>query len=624
MKNPGDARENILLSAEIAARKDAEAQLKEVRLQLESQIALNTELNRNLALCERAIEASPNAMLITNAVAPDFLIEYVNPAFETTTGYTAAEALGRNCRFLQGDDLDQPGVEEIRQALMEQREGNAILRNYRKDKTLFWNHLYVAPLRDANGVVTNFVASQYDVTAFKNHENKLSYLAHHDELTSLPNRAFLRHLVLQAIGSAKRHNGQIWVLFIDLDRFKIINDSLGHSGGDAILQIISDRLLNTSRESDIVARWGGDEFVVVMREQPSSTLALTALQQMMAAIVQPIPFRDQEFSLSCSMGVSRYPHDSDDVDTLLDCADIAAYHVKSNGGNDFSFHTGHMNEIAVNRLKTETDLRGAIERDEFILHYQAQVDLESGRAIGVEALIRWNHPERGLLYPCDFIGIAEETGSIVSIGAWVLRAACLQNREWQKAGLPRVRMAVNLSARQFAQHDLGNSIALILAEVGLPPGDLEIELTESLIMGDVEEAIGVLRDIKSLGVTISVDDFGTGYSSLSYLKRLPLDVLKIDRSFVSDLDTGGDDATAIVTSIITLAHALKLKVIAEGVETVRQLDYLRRTGCDQMQGYYFGRPIIAAEFAQLLRSGHHLETNSAFEKGQKSSTTRFQ
>jgi diguanylate cyclase (GGDEF)-like protein len=474
----------------------------------------------------------------------------------------------------------------------------------------------VAPVHDADGIVTNFVASQYDVTAFKNHENKLSYLAHHDELTSLPNRAFLRHLLLQAIGSAKRHNGQIWLMFIDLDRFKTIIDSLGHSGGDAILQIISDRLLNASRESDIVARWGGDEFVVVVREQPSSTLALAALQRMMAAIKNPIPFRDQEFSVSCSMGVSRYPQDSDNVDTLLDCADIAAYYVKRNGGDDFSFHTDHMNELAVRRLKTEADLRGAIERDEFILHYQAQVDLTSGRAIGVEALIRWNHPERGLLYPCDFIAIAEETGLITSIDAWTLRAACRQNKEWQIAGLPRVRMAVNLSARQFAQHNLGDSIALILAEVGLSATDLEIELTESLIMDDVEEAITVLRDIKALGVTISVDDFGTGYSSLSYLKRLPLDVLKIDRSFVSDLDTGGDDATAIVTSIITLAHALKLKVIAEGVETAGQLNYLRNSGCDQMQGYYFGRPIIAAEFAQLLYSDQHLVPNNAAIYGQ--------
>ncbi|MGZ9709297.1 putative bifunctional diguanylate cyclase/phosphodiesterase [Glaciimonas sp. GNP009] len=564
------------------------------------------KLNFALTLRHSAIEASAHPMIVTSAIAPDFNIEYVNPAFERITGYWNAEVIGKNCKFLQGTDQNQPELEEIRAALREQREGNSVLRNYRKDGSIFWNHLYVAPVSNNQGIVTHFVASHYDITVAKNNEAKLMRMAYHDELTGLPNRALLRDRLLQALALAARYSSQVWVLFISLNRFKTVNHSFGHKGSDSVLMIIAHRLRDAIRESDTLARWGDDEFVIVMPEKPAGKLAIAVLQRMIAVVNRAIVFGGQEFFLNCSMGVTRYPQDGEHVDMLLDRADIAAHHAKRKGDNDFQFHTVDMSKLALKRLRIEADLRLAIEREEFVLHYQPQVDLGSGFINGMEALIRWQHPKQGLLYPADFIDIAEETGLIIPIGAWVLRAACTQNKQWQEEGLPSIKVAVNLSLRQFTQQNLAQSFAEILDDIGLSPKELELELTESLIMSNVDQAIAVLRDIKALGVAISVDDFGTGYSSLSYLKLLPIDMLKIDRTFVSDIGAGDGDDAYIVTSIITLAHALKLRVIAEGVETLQQLNYLRRNGCDEMQGYFFSKPLSAEAFAQILRSGKRL------------------
>ena len=552
-----------------------------------------------------SIDSSANAMVITRAAPPNYIIEYVNPAFERITGYSAADVIGRNCNFLQGEDRDQTGIDEIRLGLREQRAANAVLRNYRKDGTLFWNHLFIAPVRGADGAVSHFVASQYDITEAKQLEAELLHLAHHDELTGLPNRALLRDRLLHAIASARRDGSRIWIAFLSLDRFKAINDSFGHGGGDSFLKVIAARLQGAIRGANTAARWGSDEFAILMAEPNEGRLATAALERVMAAVNVPIPYEGQEVVLTCSIGVAAYNDDGLDVDTLLERADIASFHAKKDGGNRFRFHTADMNQKALARLRTEADLRLALKRDEFVLHYQPQIDLASGRIIGMEALVRWQHPERGLVSPLEFISIAEETGLIVPIGNWVLRTACLQNRQWQREGLRPIRVAVNLSARQFARENLAESVAAILSEIGLAPTDLELELTESLVMTDVERGIGVLRALKQLGVRIAVDDFGTGYSSLAYLRRLPIDVLKIDRSFVTDIGSGDGDGDAIVASVIALAHTLKLKVVAEGVETVEQLDYLRQNHCDEMQGYYFSKPVPADAFAELLRTDRH-------------------
>jgi len=558
-----------------------------------------------LRLRERAIEASTNAIIIANARRPGFPVEYVNPAFERMTGYTAAEMLGRSLSVLHAGDRNQPGLAELRAILSEQREGDATLRNYRKDGTPFWSRVHLAPVRDERGAVSHFVAAKYDITETRQYQERLEFQAHHDELTGLPNRNLMRARLNQAIAEAGRRGGSLWVAFLDLDHFKFINDTLGHDAGDMMLRTISERLTHALRAGDTVARLGGDEFVLILPAAGKVPDNAELLQRLMKAVAEPIAINGHRFYPTCSVGIAQYPDDGGDTETLIRHADIAMYHAKANGRDNHQFFTAALNNRAVERLRLEADLRDALERDELVLYYQPQVCLKSGRVVGMEALIRWQHPRLGLVPPGRFIALAEETGLIVPIGNWVLRTACRQNRAWQDAGLGPLRVAVNLSARQFADPELAPAIIAVLTETGLAPRHLEIELTEGLVMADVERTIGVLRQLKAAGLQLSIDDFGTGYSSLSYLKRFPLDVLKIDQSFVRDITTDADGA-AIVTSIIGLAHGLRLHVIAEGVESQAQLDYLRAHDCDQIQGYYFSKPLPAAAMEELLRSGRAL------------------
>lgn len=561
----------------------------------------------------RAVEASSHSMAITSAVGPDFPIEFVNSAFERMTGYRAADVLGHSARILERHDRAQAGLEHIKNALRDGSAADAVVRSYRKDNTFFWNHMFVAPVRDESGVITHVIVSQYDVTKTKDLEARLLYLATHDELTNLPNRTLLRDRLAHAIVSAVRVKQRVWVAFISIGRFKSINESLGHSAGDAFLRHISSRLNNAVRASDTIARWGGDEFVALMLGAAEAPLATAALERIINAVCEPIEHDGQEYVLTCSIGVASSPGDALDADGLLQAADTAAYAAKKEGHNRFRFFHPAATEVALTRLKLESQLRSALKNGQFLLHYQPQVDSSTGRIIGVEALVRWQHPTRGLIRPLEFIQIAEDCGLIVPLGALVLRAACEQNRLWQLAGLPRVRVAVNLSAAQFSRRDLSETIEKILQETGLQGEDLELELTESVVMENVEHGIDALRLLKSLGVSIAVDDFGTGYSSLAYLKRLPIDVLKIDRSFVSDLsDVDGDDA-AIVNSIIALAHTLKMKVIAEGVETVEQLRFLQRHACDEIQGYFISRPLESSACTALLATGFVKNVAVAYE-----------
>ncbi len=581
-------------------------ELKQSNSLLTQELAARREMQQALLLRERAIESSANAIIISSAQAPDYPIIYVNPAFERITGYQAHEVMGQSCRFMRGDDHIQTGLEEIRAALREQRPGRAILRNYHKDGTLFWNDLYLSPVKDADGIVTHFVAAQYDITEMKRYQAELEIQASRDTLTGLANRHLLDDRLKKAIAHADRYRNSVWVLIFDLDRFKLINDSLGRHAGDIVLKTVASRLKSSAREIDTIARFGADEFVLILPQQSDSNLNTDIVQRIMNAVSEYIIVDDRELHITSSVGIAVYPADGNDAEALLTHAGIAMYRAKENGRNNFQFYRSAMNERALDRLRIEGELHSALERGEFLLHYQPQVDLGSGKIVGMEALIRWLHPTLGMISPLNFIGLAEDTGLIVPIGAWVIRTACMQNKAWADAGLGQLRVAVNLSARQFAQKNLVAMIAEVLQESGLAPDRLEIELTESLIMSDVQQAILTLEQLKELGVLLSVDDFGTGYSSLSYLKRFPIDTLKIDQTFVHDITHDADDA-AIVDAIISLAHNLRLTVIAEGVETEDQLNYLRLQGCDEIQGYYFSRPVPSDAFEALLRSRIGLE-----------------
>jgi diguanylate cyclase (GGDEF)-like protein len=444
---------------------------------------------------------------------------------------------------------------------------------------------------------------QYSIER-KRYQVQLEHQANYDALTGLPNRNLLHDRMRQAV-YAQRSARAMAVVFIDLDRFKFVNDSLGHGTGDKLLRGMADRLRDVLREGDTVARLGGDEFVVILNDQSGEEVIFRAMQRIMGEIGKPMTIEGKELFVTCSAGISLYPQDGVDVDTLLKNADAAMYRAKDHGRNNFQFYTSEMNERINERLAMENALRRALERNELLLHYQQKVDLASGAICGAEALVRWNHPEWGLQRPERFIPLAEETGFIVQIGEWVLRETCRQTREWLDRGLEPGLVSVNLSARQFRQDGLVRMVSRILEETRLDSRYLEIELTESMVMHNVAGAIATLHGLKSLGVALSVDDFGTGYSSLAYLKDLPIGTLKIDRSFVRAIRSseGGDASSrdgVIAQAVISLGHALQLKVIAEGVETEPQLRFLRQHGCDEVQGFYFGEPLPPEGHARLL------------------------
>ncbi|CAN5279544.1 EAL domain-containing protein [soil metagenome] len=434
----------------------------------------------------------------------------------------------------------------------------------------------------------------------KDGERQIEYLAYYDVLTALPNRTLLRDRITQAVESATRNGWYMALLTIDLDQFKNINDSLGHAAGDKLLKAVAERLRAQVRKEDTVARIGGDEFVLLLPNLKSIEHSSRVAEKVLADAMLPYFIDHQELHITASIGISICPDNGTGSLALIRCADTAMYEAKAAGRNGFAFFNPEMTKRAFETLRIGNELRHAIENDEFVLHYQPKIDLASGRIIGAEALIRWQHPERGLVFPGYFIGIAEETGLIQPMGEWVMRTACRQNKAWQTAGLPPIGIAVNLSARQFVRSQIEQITAGVLQETGLDARYLELEITESMIMQNAEKAIAVMQALKDIGAKLSIDDFGTGYSSLSYLKRFPIDTLKIDQSFVRDLGDDADDA-AIVTAIIGLAKSLDLRVIAEGVEKKEQLEFLREKGCDEVQGYFFSKPIPAADFEKLLR-----------------------
>ena len=566
--------------------------------------------------------------LVQNSAVPTFVINpehqvlLWNKACEELTGIKAETMLGRDEQWRAFYDHKRPLLADIIiDGTMEQTpeyystfckstfipEGLQAEGWYKKlngfDRYIFFN---AAPIRNSKGELLAVIETLEDITERKRYEEQLEFQANHDELTRLPNRNLLTDRLQQALLVSHRKQQHVAVMFIDLDNFKLINDTLGHDSGDLLLKSAAVRLNGCVRAGDTVARQGGDEFVVVIPELASVDVASQIAGKIQQTMSQPLRIHEHELVITCSIGISIFPRDGEDLQTLMKHADIAMYKAKDMGRNNFQFFTKEMNARSLGRMTLEKHLRRALDRDELFLYYQPQASLRTGRITGVEALVRWQNPEMGLVLPGSFIPLAEETGLIEPIGEWILRTACAQNKAWHDAGLPAVPVAVNLSARQFRLMNFSNLISRILQETGLDPRFLELEITESVVMQNTNRVTKILNDLKAMGISLTMDDFGTGYSSLSYLKRFPFDKLKIDQSFVVDITTDPESA-AIAKTVIAMARSLRLKVIAEGVETEGQLNYLRSLNCDEIQGYYFSRPVSAEDCSSLLRQGRTVE-----------------
>jgi diguanylate cyclase (GGDEF)-like protein/PAS domain S-box-containing protein len=551
-----------------------------------------------LAMLKRALDATSTGVAIVDVRQADWPAVYVNAALETMSGYAATELLGRNLRFLQGEDRDQPGLEMLRHALREGRDGQVLLRNLRKDGAEYWIDLVVSPVRNAEGELTHYVGSQIDVSERMATEQALAHRATHDELTTLPNRQLFRDRLAQALRESKRFGLNLVVLFVDLDNFKLINDTLGHAAGDELLRTVARRLQGCLRQSDTVARFGGDEFVVLLLGD-AETDVLRVVDRIAEALRRPVELAGSMHYITASIGYARCPQDGDEPGLLLQRADVAMYQAKARGRNCAVGYEPGFDQGATERLFLISQLREALERGEFELHYQPQFRWD-GRAQGMEALLRWRHPQRGLLAPGHFLGALEDSGLMVEVGRWVLRDAARRHATLVAQGLGDVRIAVNVSATQLHHHLLEDVEALI-RDFAIPPGAFEIELTESVLMVNAESTIEQMHRLSALGVGIAVDDFGTGYSSLSYLKRLPIQRLKIDRSFVRGLGDDPDDE-AICASVILLASSLGLDTVAEGVETAPQRRWLAEHGCGELQGYLLGRPAPFDEVVAMIRA----------------------
>jgi diguanylate cyclase (GGDEF)-like protein/PAS domain S-box-containing protein len=543
-----------------------------------------------------ALQQTADMVMITDRAG---IIEYVNAAFEQTTGYTRAQAVGQPAGLTRSGRQDPDTYARLWRTVLAGEVYRDVLINRRQDGSLYYEEKTITPLKDARGEVTHFISAGKDITERMQTQERLHRLAYHDVLTNLPNRVLLTDRLEHALSSAHRSDRKAAVLFLDLDRFKIINDTLGHDVGDALLQALAQRLSARVREEETVARLGGDEFAVVLSDLANTEHLPSIARKILDALAQPFLIDGRELFVTGSIGISVFPEDGLDARTLLKNADAAMYRAKEQGRNTYQFYSADMGIKAVEQLHLETGLRRALEREEFVVYYQPQVDVGSGQIVGLEALVRWQHPERGVIGPAHFVSLLEETGLIVPVGAWVLRTACAQMKAWHEAGSPALRLAVNLSGRQFADPRLAAMIERALADTGLPADALELEITESVIMHNAAEAVQTLTGLGALGVRFAIDDFGTGYSSLSYLKRFPIDTLKVDRSFVQDIGKDADDS-AIITAIVALTHNLKLSVIAEGVETAAQLAFLRGCGCNAFQGYLFSEPLPAPALARLL------------------------
>ncbi|HXN52908.1 MAG TPA: EAL domain-containing protein [Candidatus Acidoferrum sp.] len=534
-------------------------------------------------------------------------ITYLNLVAETMTGWRREEATGQPLAevFRIIDGATRKTARDPMEMAVEQNRTVGLTVNcilIRRDGFESAIEDSAAPIHDRAGRVIGAVIVFHDVSAARAMSLQMTHSAQHDLVTNLPNRLLLNDRITQAIALARRQHRPIAVIFLDLDRFKYINDSLGHATGDKLLQSVSKRLLAGVRRSDTVSRQGGDEFVILLSEIAYPEVAATSARKILLSLSAPHSIEGHDLHINGSIGISVYPEDGEDAETLIKNADTAMYHAKESGRNNFQFFKADMNLKAVERQSLEGSLRRALEREQFLLHYQPKVNLDTGEITGVEALVRWQQPDRGLVPPSQFVPIAEDCGLILPIGRWVLREACRQARAWQDAGLPPLPIAVNVSAVEFRDKGFVQGVRTILSETGLEARYLELELTEGVLMDDAESTASILQELKMMGVHLAVDDFGTGYSSLSYLRQFPIDVLKIDQSFVQQITADPDDST-LVSAIINMGKSLKHQVVAEGIETQLQRAYLQTQQCAEGQGYLFSRPLAAAQFALLLQAG---------------------
>ena len=546
----------------------------------------------------QVFEFSRDGIITTDA---DNKILTINKAFTEITGYTAEEVIGKNPRILASGTTNKAFYKSMWQQIIDKGYWQGEVLNRRKDGEFFSERLSISTVRNQDGKITQHIGIISDLSEHKLAEQRIEFLSNFDPLTQLPNRNLLRDRAKLALAAAKRSKTAMALIYLDLDRFKIVNESLGQSIGDALLKELAKRLLNSLRPEDTLSRQGGDEFIMLLPETDAEGAAHVA-KKLPDIVTKPFSFAEQRIIMTCSIGIAEFPQDGDSFEQLAQSADAALYRAKQSGRNNFQFFTQQMHEQAYKVLQIENELRQALEQNEFELYYQPQVDAVSSKIIGAEALIRWQHPKRGLVMPSNFIPIAEESSLINEIGSWVLITALQQLAKWQAAGLAIVPVAVNLSIVQFRQDSLYESICNALRETKLDPAMLELEMTESVAMEDSERTIRVLDQLSALGVQLSIDDFGTGYSSLTYLKRFKIDKLKIDQSFIRDMEHYPEDA-AIIIAIIRMAKGLAFKTIAEGVETEPQLEFLRLNHCDQIQGYLFSKPVPAKDFEQLLNKG---------------------
>ncbi|WP_442964790.1 EAL domain-containing protein [Pseudomonas sp. GOM7] len=563
-------------------------------------ISQQRRAEKDLRMAATVFEHSSAAILVTD---PAGYIVQVNKAFSRISGYSAGQVLDQLPSMLTADRQQASHVQYILGQLNQRGswEGEVWLKRRVGENFPAW--VGITAVQDEEGDLVSYVCFFSDISERKASEQRIHRLAYYDALTHLPNRTLFQDRLHSALQHAERNDDWVVLMFLDLDRFKPINDSLGHAAGDRMLKDVAVRLSACVNGDDTVARMGGDEFTLLLQPQNSREGALTraihVAEQILSSLARPFVLEGREFFVTASIGIALAPQDGDELSQLMKNADTAMYHAKERGKNNFQFYQAEMNASALERLELESDLRHAQEQGQFVLHYQPQFSGDGQRLTGVESLLRWDHPTRGLVPPDQFIPVLEELGLVVQVGEWVLEEACRQLKRWHEEKIRIPKVSVNLSARQFAEGDLANRIAAIIDAIGIPPACLEVELTESILMRDVASAMQTLNDLKRLGLCIAVDDFGTGYSSLNYLKQFPIDVLKIDRSFVDGLPDGEQDAQ-IARAIIAMAHSLNMMVIAEGVESQAQLDFLREHGCDEVQGFLLGRPTAAAELGEQL------------------------